>query len=141
MSGTPTFDEWAVLELMGHRKLAGKVSEATIGGGAFIRIDVPGVEKEWEATQFYAPGAVYCISPVSEDIARRFAANTRPAPVTRYELAATVESPLAREEQRLREAGYSDSEISGHDDDAGFDEDEDEDNSGERTSEPRGEPT
>ena len=36
-----TFEEWAVLELMGHRRLAGKVTEATIGGGAFLRIDIP----------------------------------------------------------------------------------------------------
>ena len=37
-----TFEEWAILELMGHRKLAGKVTEQTIGSSTFVRIDVPG---------------------------------------------------------------------------------------------------
>lgn len=80
-----TFEGWAILELMGHRKLAGRVSEAVIGGGSFIRIDVPG-ENADVATQFYAPGAVYCITPCTEDLARRTAAGCRPAPVTEYDL-------------------------------------------------------
>lgn len=37
----PTFEGWAILELMGHRRLAGHISEAQIGGASFIRIDVP----------------------------------------------------------------------------------------------------
>ena len=79
------FEEWAILELMGHRKLAGKVSEATIGGAAFIRIDVPGA-----ASQFYSPAAVYCITPTTEELAMRIAQNHAPAPVTRWELSENV---------------------------------------------------
>ena len=79
------FDSWAILELMGHRRLAGKVTEATIGGGAFIRIDCPGKEKE--TTQYYAPGAVYCITPTTEEIARKFAEYYEPQPVHPFEIA------------------------------------------------------
>jgi hypothetical protein len=86
-----TFDEWAILELMGHKRLAGKVCEHVIAGAAFVRIDVPGVpghdDRPWLATQFYSPGAVYCITPVSEDVARQIAARTSsPVPVTKWEL-------------------------------------------------------
>jgi len=84
------FEGWAILELMGHRKLAGRISEATLGGGAFIRIDVPGDGAD-VATQFYSPSAVYCITPTTEDIARRTASRNRPEPVTRYELPAAPE--------------------------------------------------
>ena len=85
------FSEWAICELMGHRKLAGRVSEATLAGGAFFRIDVPGVPTEGEpdpviATQFYSPAAVYCITPVSEEHARMMAKRFRPEPVSRYEI-------------------------------------------------------
>ena len=38
------FASWAILELMGHRRLGGYVSETTLAGGAFLRIDVPGDE-------------------------------------------------------------------------------------------------
>lgn len=81
------FSGWAVVELMGHRKLAGLIREAVIGGAAFIRLDVfgPGDEQPF-VTQFYAPGSVYCITPTSEQLAREFASRAKPAPVARYEL-------------------------------------------------------
>lgn len=41
MGDQDTFEGWAVLELMGHRKLGGLLSETQIGGASFIRIDVP----------------------------------------------------------------------------------------------------
>jgi hypothetical protein len=86
-SETPVFEGWAILELMGHRKLGGYVREQNVAGAGFIRIDVPGKEGN-VATQFYAPGALYCLTPVSEEIARRFAQGVQPEPVTRWELPA-----------------------------------------------------
>jgi len=81
------FEGWALLELMGHRKMAGRLTEVTIGGGAFIRIDVfSGKDKKAMATQFYRPDAVYCITPTTEEIARAYAQKCQPEPVTRYEL-------------------------------------------------------
>ena len=80
------FEEWAVLELMGHRKLAGKVTEQTIGSATFIRIDVPGQKGEVTATQFYNPSAIYCMTPTTEKLARRMSAYNKPEPVTRWEL-------------------------------------------------------
>ena len=53
---TEKFDEWAILELMGHRRLAGKVTEVAIGGGSFLRIDMP-MKNGTRFTQFYSPGA------------------------------------------------------------------------------------
>jgi len=128
------FEGWAVLELMGHRKLGGFVQEATIAGGAFLRIDVPsdcegGPAASWcpehgtctcpadqkganpacplhssdsqhgeesceiAATQFYAPGSIYCITPTTEKTARALARANRPAPVHRFELPAAPTRP------------------------------------------------
>ena len=39
------FEEWAVLELFGHQRLAGLVSEVQIGGASFVRVDVPHEDK------------------------------------------------------------------------------------------------
>lgn len=84
-----TFEEWVILELMGHRRLAGRLREQEIAGEGFLRLDVyPGPAAEPTATQFYRPGAVYCITPTTEILARRFAARTDPGPVTRWELPA-----------------------------------------------------
>ncbi len=79
------FDEWAVLELMGHRRLAGRVTDAVIGGGSFLRIDIPG-KNERVTTQYYSPGSVYCITPTTEEIARSVSAQSEPEPVHRWEL-------------------------------------------------------
>lgn len=82
------FEGWAILELMGHRKLAGELREATIAGKAFIRLDVPG---EPPVTQFYSADAVYCITPSTEELVRAFSKRTSPAPIARWELPAITE--------------------------------------------------
>lgn len=79
------FEEWAVLELMGHRRLAGKITEAVIGGGAFLRVDIPGKNGE-QTTQYYSPNAIYCITPTTEEIARAVAVDLQPEPVHRWEI-------------------------------------------------------
>jgi len=82
-----TFEEWAILELMGHRRLAGRLSEQQIGGASFLRIDVfVGKAKKALASQFYSPSAVYCITPTTETIARQLAEREQPEPVTAWEL-------------------------------------------------------
>lgn len=79
------FEGWAILELMGHRRLAGYLSEQQVGGTSFLRIDVPGDDGN-VATQLYSGGSVYCITPTTEAIARKVAKSSEPAPVTRWEL-------------------------------------------------------
>lgn len=76
---------WAILELMGHRRLAGYVTEQDIAGVAMLRIDVP---CDPPTTQYYSGSAVYCITPTSEETARKVATMGRPAPVQRWELPA-----------------------------------------------------
>lgn len=88
-----TFGEWAILELMGHRRLAGYVQECQIGGAGFLRIDIPEADGKPPATQYYAPSAVYAITPTTEETAREVAQITRPAPVQRWELPAPRSSP------------------------------------------------
>lgn len=97
----PTDPQWMILELMGHRRLAGLVSEQTFAGAAFVRIDVPQPVDEqntapWVATQFYSPSAVYCMTPCREELARKIAAGARPAPVTEWDLPRPERSALPR---------------------------------------------
>lgn len=87
-------ERWVLLELMGHRRLAGKLTEETIGGASFLRIDVPD-----GATQFYSPAAVYAITPITEDVARRFAQRNRPTPIQTYELPKPDESDFDDEDE------------------------------------------
>src|SRR5437660_9237278 len=81
------FEGWSILELMGHRRLAGYVTEQEIAGSNFLRIDVPGEGDAVKATQFYSAAAVYCLTPTTEETARAVASAGWTAPVQRWELA------------------------------------------------------
>jgi hypothetical protein len=84
---TTTFEGWAILELMGHRRLIGRLSTATIAGASFLRIDIPQQDGA-QTTQFYSPSAVYAITPTTEELARRAAHLNTIAPISRFELPA-----------------------------------------------------
>ena len=77
---------WAIVELMGHRRLAGYASEVSQYGAAMLRLDVPGADGTIAATQFYGGTAIYCVTPTTEDIARAMAQHNQPEPVHRWEL-------------------------------------------------------
>lgn len=77
---------WAIVELMGHRRIAGMVSEQSIGGASMVRVDVPETSNQPAFTQFYGGQALYCLTPTTEEIARAVAERSCARPVERYEL-------------------------------------------------------
>lgn len=88
---TGGYEGWAICELFGHRRLGGYVKPEEQYGAAMLRIDVyPGDAKEAIATQWYGGGAIYCLTPTTEEIARAIAKRDQPAPVQRWELPAPV---------------------------------------------------
>lgn len=80
------FEAWAIVELFGHQRIAGKLTEQTIGGAAFIRVDVPAFEDSPAFTKLYTQGAIYGVTFVDEQIARAAAQAYRVAPVDVYSL-------------------------------------------------------
>lgn len=82
------FEGWCIIELLGHRRLAGYVREQNIAGAGFLRLDVPAAKDSDPdiATQFYPPSSVYCITPTTEAVARAVGSKSRPEPVQRWEL-------------------------------------------------------
>ena len=83
------FEEWAVLELFGHQRLAGLVTEMQLGGASFVRVDVPQDDPQkqgWKLTKMYHPNAIYAITPVTEETARMVAISVSGEPVTRWDV-------------------------------------------------------
>lgn len=78
------FKQWCVIELFGHQMIAGLVSDQAIGGDTFIRVDVPAIEGRAEYTKLYGKGAIYAITPCTEETARRAAASLNQPPVSEY---------------------------------------------------------
>jgi len=79
-----SFKQWAIVELMGHIRIAGLVTEAEMFGSKLGRVDVP--NGEGFTTQFFNGSSLYRLTPTTEEIARSVAKGTQPEPVYRWEL-------------------------------------------------------
>jgi hypothetical protein len=79
------FDSWALVELMGHQRIAGRVTEAEIGGCKFVRVDVPESEGQPALTKFLGPSSIYAITPMSEETCRATAKRIEASPITAYD--------------------------------------------------------
>lgn len=80
------FDQWCLVELFGHARIAGRVSEQTIGGCAFVRVDVPATPNAEAFTKLYGNSAIYAITPVTEEICRAAAVSYQVTPVQPYDI-------------------------------------------------------
>lgn len=82
------FKSWAILELLGHRRLGGMVTEVELFGGRMARIDIPDTSEgaapdKVIATQHYSQAAIYGCHPCTEEAAREAARWCQPQlPVT-----------------------------------------------------------
>ena len=102
------FEEWAVLELFGHQRLAGMVTEVQLGGASFVRVDVPGETKKAPAklTKMYNPSAIYSITPVTEETARMVAKSVSGEPVTRWDVVEMVREAKKQLRGETQDAEY-----------------------------------
>ncbi len=87
------FGVWGILELMGHVKMAGFITQEELFGTKMGRIDIPAGDGEEAITQYFGGSSVYRLTPVSEATARAFAMRNRPRPVHLYELALPAAMP------------------------------------------------
>jgi hypothetical protein len=76
--------QWAIVELMGHKVVAGLVSKSEMLGKPMLRVDVPATSAYPEFTQFYGESSIYCVTFVSEQVARLTAEQSKVNPVSVY---------------------------------------------------------
>jgi hypothetical protein len=93
MSSEKAFDQWALVEIMGHSRYAGRVTEETIGGCAFVRVDVPETPDCPAFTKLFGQASIFCITPVGEQEARNAARNFRSRPVDVFYVRPPAEEP------------------------------------------------
>lgn len=84
MQELPKFEQWAIVELMGHVKIAGLVTEEERFGTKLGRVDIP--NGDTFVTQYFNGSSLYRLTPTTEEIARSVAKSNQPAPVFRWEL-------------------------------------------------------
>ncbi len=105
-SAPEKFDAWGILELFGHQRIAGRLTEQTIGGCHFIRVDVPALDaggSSWERpvpayTRYFTQGAIYGMTPTSESAALAAARELRARPPFVLDLPASTPRLTARDD-------------------------------------------
>lgn len=83
---TETFDLFAIVELFGHNKIAGRVTEQSIGVATFIRVDVPDTTTQPKFSRLLNPSAIYAINPVTEEVATAMAENIAVKPIESWDI-------------------------------------------------------
>ena len=91
---TDKFEQWAIVEIMGHQKFAGYLTEQTIAGAGMLRLDVPAVGDLLGFTRLFNTASVYSITPTSEELARQVATALKRQPVTVYELPEEIRAAI-----------------------------------------------
>lgn len=100
------FNEWAILELMGHRRLAGRAEDVEVFGGRMCRIDIP---SDPPVTQFFGPASIYSMTPTTEEVCRAFAKQQgAPPALNRWDLRALEEPQRALPSDTTRGTGPRD---------------------------------
>jgi hypothetical protein len=82
---TEKFDIWAIVELFGHQKIVGRVSEQQIAGANMVRVSVPETTSIPAFDRFLNPSAIYAINPVTEEVARGYAERLHTRPIDSYD--------------------------------------------------------
>lgn len=92
------FDQWGILELMGHQRTAGKLSEEMIAGSNLLRVDIPVNAHEFR-TAYYGSSAIYALHVTSEETARKAAGAMSTKPPYAYLLESERLPRIASDEQ------------------------------------------
>lgn len=121
------FEGWCIVELFGHNVIAGYCSERVIAGAAMLQVDVPAVADRPAFTKLFTSGAIYGITPTTEEHARIAAERIQARPVTLYILPETSRPRLAQVADPDDEYGDDYDDYDDSDDD---DPDDEEDNPG-----------
>ena len=98
-----TFQTWGIVDVMGHQRYVGLITEQVIAGTGFIRVDVPAAGDICAWTKLIGTSSVYAITPCSEEIARAMAKERKDAPIQSYELPrleVAPSNPIAAEDEQ-----------------------------------------
>ncbi|WP_428419239.1 hypothetical protein [Methylibium sp.] len=112
--------QWAIVELFGHGRIAGAISEQSFGGAAFVKIDVPEVvmrDRVWRNGEYVDDGevtkiipahtrslgakAIYAINWCDKLAATAAAGQIRDEPIRPYSLKAAIDSMGSGARQEL----------------------------------------
>lgn len=67
-----TIETWAYIEIMGHNRIAGRLSERKVGIQVMLQVDVPKPDEGFSHTELFSPSSIFSIKPTTEEWCRKF---------------------------------------------------------------------
>jgi hypothetical protein len=114
MSSDQKTDQYAIVELFGHARIAGRISEQVFGGAALVRVDVPEVtyvERGYNQperavtipahTRSFGGAAIYSINWCDEAVAKVSAQTIKHRPIQPYGMESALREMTDRDRQQL----------------------------------------
>lgn len=119
---TPTQDttpaQFAIVELFGHQRVAGRISQQTFGGASLVRVDVPEIEAQEREyvdgkgyvtttrtiqahTRSFGGGAIYAINWCDEATAQIAARAIKHEPLSPYSVKSAIDALPDDQRHRL----------------------------------------
>jgi len=86
-------DVWAIVEIMGHSRFAGRISQTTQFGLPMLRIEVPETKTAQAFEKHFGAAAVFGLTPCTEAVARRAAESFAERPTTLIDLSMRLPAP------------------------------------------------
>lgn len=77
-----TTEEFAIVEVFGHRRHAGRIAEVERFGSKFLRIDIPidgAFDKGRITSHFYSGGSIFSMTPCDQKTAEKANVGIAPA--------------------------------------------------------------
>jgi hypothetical protein len=96
------FEAWGLVELMGHQRVAGRITEEVVGGANLLRVDIP-IDAEKFRTAYYGASAIYALHVTEEAVARGMCAKMDKRPPYAYVLEPSQPSLAAAADSARRE--------------------------------------
>jgi hypothetical protein len=78
--------QWGIVELMGHKVVAGSISKSELFGKPMLRVDIPSIDGIPAFTQLYGEASIYCVTFTTEEIAYQAAKECHIKPIFVYEV-------------------------------------------------------
>jgi hypothetical protein len=113
---------WGILEIMGHSRFAGRISESTRFGVPLVRIEVPATKDAPAFEKHFGAASIFAVTPCTEAAARAAAEQFRERPTMLVDLRLPAPEPH-RQFDRDWDDPSDDDDDENRDED--FDDDED----------------
>jgi hypothetical protein len=92
---------WAIVELMGHARIAGYCTERSVAGQNMLQVDVPETPMRPAFTRLFGGGAIYAITPVDEETCKLHCEAHVDSPLTSFDGQAVIRREVDKRLKQL----------------------------------------